>query len=359
MDKIELPLLKGKDREKCIPLAVILGLVLLVIILAVTSLSLNLKKEYKLHYDERSALDYKVFLKQNNFYKEEYLGKDQMYIASLIDYIDTDFNYSFKAEENVDLEYTYYIESTLLINDTSGKKIYEDKEMLVDKQKFTDFNNNSFNVKENLKINYGKYNNLAKSFISEYGISAESKLEVKLYVGIQGKHSEYDKMITEMSVMTLEIPLAYKTLQIALNYDLSNSTDEVLQYKEAVISNPIAFNITLALAVLDVIAIIVVVAYIIKTRDPGLKYRKRLERILKDYGKFITETVITQRAEDLLKTMSLRIEIVKSFEGLMDIRDNLSKQILFHEERPGEEAIFYIITERVGYIYIMRADDFK
>ena len=43
----------------------------------------------------------------------------------------------------------------------------------------------------------------------------------------------------------------------------------------------------------------------------------------------------------------------------MDIRDNLSKPILFHEERPGEEAIFYILADRVGYIYMMRVEDFK
>jgi hypothetical protein len=162
-----------------------------------------------------------------------------------------------------------------------------------------------------------------------------------------------------MSVMTLEIPLANKTLQIELDYDVSNKTDAVLQYKSAVITNPVVFYFTVMLAVLDVIAIIVIVIFLIKMRDPEVKYQKRLERILKDYSRYITETAITQRAKDLMKTRSLRIELVKTFEGLMDIRDNLSQQILFHEERAGEEAIFYIITEKVGFVYIMKVEDFK
>ena len=359
MDKIELPLLRAKDKEKCIPYTMIIGIAVLVVVLAFTCLSLGLEKEYKIHYDEKSNLDYKVYLKENNFYKEDYLGKHQLYVASLIDYIDADFDYTFKAEEKVGLEYTYYIESSLQVNDASGKKIFEETEMLLDKQKFTKAHDNKFNVDENVKINYTKYNNRAKDFVEEYGINAESKLVVKLYVGLQGKHADYDKKITEMSVMTLEIPLAYKTLQISLNFELSNSTDAVLKYKATIIENKAVFYFTIGLAVLDVIAIVAVTIYIIKNRDAATRYQKRLEKILKDYSRYITETAITERAEDLIKTKSLRIEIIKTFEGLMDIRDNLCKPILFHEERPGEEAIFYILADRVGYIYMMRVEDFK
>ena len=61
----------------------------------------------------------------------------------------------------------------------------------------------------------------------------------------------------------------------------------------------------------------------------------------------------------MLKTRSLRIEVVKSFNALMDIRDSLNKPILYHEEKLGEEAVFYIISENIGYIYVMNVEDFK
>ena len=91
MDKVELPLLKGKEREKCIPLAVIVGVAILIFVLSLAFLSLTFEQDYKLHYSETSDLDYKVYLKKNNFYSEKYLEKDQTYIASLIDCINAFF----------------------------------------------------------------------------------------------------------------------------------------------------------------------------------------------------------------------------------------------------------------------------
>mgnify|MGYP003303592573 CR=1 FL=1 len=76
-----------------------------------------LDKEIKAYYSETSNLDYKVYLKKNNFYSENYLGKDQMYIASLIDYINTDFDYTFRSDENIGLEYSYFVEAIIQVTD--------------------------------------------------------------------------------------------------------------------------------------------------------------------------------------------------------------------------------------------------
>ncbi|MBR0472064.1 MAG: hypothetical protein IJI98_05145, partial [Methanosphaera sp.] len=56
-------------------------------LLLVTSLSFQ--KEKYVSYSEKSSLDYKVNLKENNFYETRTLDKDMIYVASLIDSIDT------------------------------------------------------------------------------------------------------------------------------------------------------------------------------------------------------------------------------------------------------------------------------
>ncbi len=56
-----------------------------------------------INYSEHSNLDYKVYLKENDFYEDEYLPKDMIYVASLIDKIKIDFNYRFVIDESVDL----------------------------------------------------------------------------------------------------------------------------------------------------------------------------------------------------------------------------------------------------------------
>ena len=357
MDKMELPLLKGKDREKFIPASVIVGLILMLVIFLLAMLSLTFKGTYKLHYSDNSNLDYKVYLKENTYYPEKYLGKDQNYISSLIDYIDADFSYSFRSNDNLGLEYSYYVTAAVNISNNDGKSIYNKEEKLVERQKFTDLSNKTFRVSENVKIDYDKYNKLAKSFIDTYSLSADANLVVKLYVDLNGKHAEFDKKISDNAVITLSIPLTNKTTEIDMDYDLSNSKDEVLQYRQAIITNKPLFIFAVVLAVLDVAGIAAIIYWIVKNRDGHTVYAKKLGRILKDYERYISETAITERVEDMMKTRSLRIEVVKTFDGLIDIRDNLGKPILYHEERPGEEAVFYIITDRIGYIYVMRASE--
>lgn len=353
-------MLKGSDREKCIPLTVIIGLVCLVVFFLLASLALTFKSNYKLHYSENSNLDYTVNLKDNSFGMKTIRKDDgKEIISSLIDNIDAKFSYNFKSNENIGLEYSYYVKATVEVNNTDGKNFYEDDEMLIEKKKFSDLSNNMFKIDEKVSIDYGKYNELARQFINTYGLSADANLVVGLYVDVVGKHANFDKKLSDSAVIELTIPLTTKTAEIKPNYQLSNSQDQILQYRSTIINNPYLFGFAITLSVLDLIAMAVIIIWIIKNRDHNTLYKKKLEKILKDYERYISETVITERVEDMMKTRSLRIEVVKDFDGLIDIRDSLGKPILFHEERPGQEAVFYILADRVGYIYVMRANDFK
>ena len=63
----------------------------------------TLEEAKVINYAEHSNLDYKVYLKSNNFYEDEYLPKDMLYVANLIDKIKIDFNYQFSIEEQINL----------------------------------------------------------------------------------------------------------------------------------------------------------------------------------------------------------------------------------------------------------------
>lgn len=358
-DNIELPLLKGSDREKAIPLAVIFGIIGMLIIILIGCLSLTVKGEYTLTYSDVGKLDYKVYLKENNNYKTDYLPMNQQYIASLIKYIDADYNYSFRSEENIGIEYSYYIKASVKIDNAEGKNIFTEDEMIVEKTKVTNLTDDSFSITENVKLNYDKYNKLASNFIEQYNISAISSLVVSLHVDVIGKHADFDKTISDKAVVTLTVPLTNRTTDIKMTSKVAQSNNEVLQYRSTMITNPVLFTFAVILAILDIVAIVCVIAYVVVNRDNQTLYNKKLNKILKDYDKYISETVITERVEDMMRTRSLRIEVIKSFDDLIDVRDNLEKPILYHEERPGEEAVFYILAEKVGYIYVMRASEMR
>lgn len=358
-ENIELPQLKSVDKEKCIPIAIVTGIVFLFFVLVILCFSLTFKKTYTLHYNENSNLDYKVYLKPNDHYTEKFLPKDKEYISTLIDNIDATFNYRFKSAADIGMEYSYYMDAVVTVDNSDGKNLFNKSDTLIDRKSFTELSNDEIVLSENVKIKYDQYNNLAKSFIDTYGLSADAKLVVSLYVDVTGKHAEFEKKFEDRKVMSMTIPLTSKTVNIGMDYELSNSNDEVLQYRSTVINNKVLFVFSICLGILDIIAMAIVIVYIIMTRDDATIYKKRLDKILRDYSRYISETAITERVEDMMKTRSLRIEIIKSFADLLDVRDSLGKPILYHEERPGEEAIFYIITDRVGYIYVMRASEVK
>ncbi len=358
MEKIELPILKGDNSRKYIPMTFVVGIAVLVVLLLITSLSLTFKKTYKINYSDQSDLDYKVYLKKNSHYDVKYLTKDKQYISSLIDYVDADFSYNFRSEDDIKIDYEYYILASLNVTNNDGKIIYDKKEYLLSTKK-NSANDNSLSVKENVKVDYTKYNQMAKDFIDTYGLTANANLVVSLIVDVKGTNSKFDKSIRDNGVITLNIPLTTKTVDISMDYELSNNKNAVLQYSEAIIKNKALFTAGIVFIIIDVLSIAAIVIYLIMNRDEKENYRVTLNKILRDNERYISETVITERVEDMLKTRSLRIEVVKSFNALMDIRDSLNKPILYHEEKLGEEAVFYIISEQIGYIYIMSVNDFK
>ena len=57
--------------------------------------SFTFEKEKAVNYSESSNINYKVYLKKNNFYENEYLEGNSIYVASLIDKIYINFDYVF------------------------------------------------------------------------------------------------------------------------------------------------------------------------------------------------------------------------------------------------------------------------
>lgn len=344
------------ETKKTIPVTVVSGILIMLVIILIGCLSLTFQKEYVVNYTDKSNLDYNVYLKPNEYYPTQSLPKNKNYVSTLIDYIDADFDYTFTSSDKFDLEYTYYIQADVLVNNTQGKNIFKQEEVLLEKKNFQDANGNKFNIKENLKIDYEKYNQLATSFVNKYEISADSKVVVSLYIDVAGKHADFDKKLKDKAVISLEIPLTNKQVDITMDYKLSNNKNEVFQYKSTTIKNPVLFGISIVLAIIDAITIIGLVIYIIKSRDNVTIYKQRLKKILRDYNGYICETNNFRRTEI---DNDLRLEYVKTFDDIINIRDSIEKPILFHEERRGERAIFYLIDENVAYIYVMRAVDMK
>ena len=98
----------------------IVGYLLITFLFLLTSLFLLTRKnssyeQININYEEASnPIDYKVYLKDNNFFESKYLGKGATYISSLIDYVAVDYNYKISFNELLTGNYKYKIKATLL-----------------------------------------------------------------------------------------------------------------------------------------------------------------------------------------------------------------------------------------------------
>ncbi len=348
---------KNNRNKKEIILVAVGAVVILMLTMFLCYKSIKSKEEYVMHYSDSSELDYNVYLKKNDFYTTPYLPKDRVYISTLIDYIDASFNYNFDVVEDINLGYKYYISAKVVVDSSSGKRIFESEDMLLDKTRLQRVKDKKFSIKENVKIDYNKYNQLASSFINKYELSAKANVLVSMYVDVAGTYEKFEKELNDSAVVSFEIPLTANTTELKMNYDLKNNVNEKFEYGKTRIIHPFLFALSILIAIIDIIWFIYELVIYVQNKDVKVKYKEKLKKIFRDYGPYISKKAASTNTRDIMYTMSLRIEVVNSFDDLINVRDSIEKPILFYEAIPGEQAIFYIIDTKVSYIYIMNARD--
>ena len=145
-----------KNREKWIFVQSVVVIVLTIAVLISALVSAQLEKKYYIGYREGGSIDYNVFLKENEFFEGSYLGKDQSYVASLIDKIIADFNYEIDMDtDDVNYRYSYSIKSRLEIIDNSSKvAIFNPERELVNVQNKSQSSSSRLRINEIVVINY-------------------------------------------------------------------------------------------------------------------------------------------------------------------------------------------------------------
>ena len=112
-----------KKKNICFYSIVIAVLSLLCIVF--TLLSYHASRTKYITYQEDSDIDYKVYLRENDFFGEKYLEKDQKYIASLIDYIYAEFHYNMNINNpNIHYNYQYRVEADVSVKEKNSSNSF-------------------------------------------------------------------------------------------------------------------------------------------------------------------------------------------------------------------------------------------
>ncbi len=337
---------KRRVNIKLIPF-IVLFVMIYAICLFFASKTVERKKPVALNYSQNGSIDYKVYLNKNDFYTEKYLDMNKSYVASLINYVDVNFDYLFKADSKLNMDFDYKIVGELVIENSKGTGRYLEKEyVLLNGKNRKMVQDNSLNIKENIKIDYGYYNQLANSFKSTYGVDINSYLNVYLEVNPKTFDGSFYK-INETNKVLLSIPLSEKAIEIRLNASNQNVVKQVLS-KEEVVFNTKYLIIEILFLIPSCFILVLVVKKILNILDVYTPYDQYIKKTLSEYDRLIVET------NSELKTKGYNVIEVKNFIELLDAKDNLNLPIIYLNTIPHKEGIFYILNN--NDLYLLKID---
>lgn len=327
---------------------------LLVLFATTFCISISVKKTISLYYKENSNVNYLVYLKPNPYYSEPFLPKGMQYIASSIDYINVNFNYNFKMNDQMKYDYYYYIEANTKVFDKNDQSniIFEKKEKLINNKIYSDQEGLAFSINQDLKINYGEYNNLIRDFKNAYNLTADSSLTLTMYIYVEGEYENLEQPIRANNAMNLVIPLTEQTINIDMDYKEINNSDAIKETTSKGTSSNLFFILSIFILGLVLISLIDLIRYILKGITRKTPYQKKIKNILREYDRMIVE--VTNSSALSCDTNFIEL---KSLEELLDVSDRLEQPILFFEIQKGQRSEFIVRKDSDTYFYIIDAND--
>ena len=301
-------------------------------------------------YKEKSNVDYNVCLKNNSFYDINCLPKNMKYVANLIDKIQVKFDYFFDIDEMIDINFKYNIDGKLFIKDKNGKIFYEKNYTFLEEKEVNNHDNN-IKISEVLDIDYNKYNTVANSFKSSYGIDTESYLIITMKVKKDALNDD-DSSIASDSNMYLTIPLSERAIDIELNFDDIDRKSIMIVKERLVFKNTMCL-ITAGLSIFAGFYVMIKTMRKYRVPNNNKVYDAYIKKILREYDRLIAEskTIISFDNKEIIK--------VNSFNELLDIHDNLTLPILYYNVTSHVKCYFYITHQNIVYLYTVKASDLE
>ncbi len=314
---------------------------------------LETKTYTSIYYSEKSNLDYKVYLKENPYFNEPFLTKGNQYIASLINYIDADFSYDFSASNLIDYQFRYLIKADVTVyekGDTS-KILYKSSDTLLPEKTVQYSGASTYSIRENVKIDYDKYNNIVSSFKRDYSLALESQLKVTLYVFMNGTYKEIKQPLSSSQNMSLTIPLTEQTINISMNYKEVNDANVVEEYSNVETINIVFFVLFGVSLIASLVLTVKLVRFLNKIKTKGTEYDRILGTILKDYEGIVARV---KKVPDFSGRTVIELE---TFDEILDISEKLDKPILFIEMHKHQKSWFIIVNHNEIYKYSLKLVD--
>lgn len=310
----------------------------------------NIKNSKKEIYSYTNAFDYdyKINLIDNKYIDEDSLQMGEIYVTDLIDYINLNLNYQYTASKDSNIEYQYEIIGKLqavYTKDGIEQKIWDKEETLLEKQtKKT--NSNKINIKESLKLDLEKQNQLVKDFEQEMNMSLDATYTILLKIKTNTEISE--KTVENQYASAITIDLAKKTTQIKGDNHKEDAEYITKEIQEEKTNNTFMISVDVILFVISLFMYRYIFKKTVTMNTVRNEYRRELNRILR-----LCQDKIVQ-VKDRIDMKQDNVIDVKDFGEIIKVSEELFKPILYWESKETEEAWFSVVSNQVTYRYILK-----
>lgn len=332
----------------------VLLFIVIVIFLSSFYYGVNLRTDRIYSYNSSGDIDYKVYLKDNDYFNVSFLNKNMQYISGLIDYFDVDFNYKLHFNSKSNYSYSYYVIGDLYVYEGTGKDklLYKKSFNVVNPISVTLESGNDIAINLNRKIDYSVYNSIAKSFSSQYGLVTNSEIVFSLHVNVDSTNSLLSDSLHIEGLSTMSVPLDVKTVGVNIDNKKVNKSAKYVSSSTSEHINLCLLSITFISFILTILIVISIIKFIYSTRRMKSSYQIELEKILREYDR----AIINAKSDYIIKNVDNFID-VSSFMELMDVHDNLDLPILYIEIAKGHK-VWFIVNSREGiYRYVLKNVD--
>ncbi len=301
--------------------------------------------------------NYEVLLKPNSLYESEILPSGGYYASkSINDYI-INFNYRFKGNNKVDIDYNYNVTAnligTVIDNDNQEKQIWNRNFILLENKNNNQSNKDEFLVDEEINVDYEYYNELARTYEKTYGITINSVLKLRLNInyninylklGIDNKEKVED-------YIELDIPITNTVTEVTENYEKNTTKDIFMQNNNI----KIIYIICCILGGLFIITAVIIT--IIKIRKNKEDHKNLYESNIKRIMRYYRDLIVTITNEPNIE--KLNIMNVDLLEDLIDLAEQNNSNIIHYEVDKDKKSKLYVILDNYVYIYTVTADKLR
>ena len=313
----------------------------------------NIDDLYYITYTESSSIDYKVLLKENDLYEEEYLGEDYVYVTSLMDNILADFNYKLNINAGkVSYDIKFKADAVIQIVDSNtNTAVYRNEYKLIDEVKQSS-DKKDLDISIPLTINYDQHNKEVSKFIKALNLkSVKSTLFINVTFDVESQCDDFEGK-NNSNALTLNIPLDTNICKISESQTVPTSNEKTIACQKFVDKNTILIT-TFATIGLDLICLIVLILFIYLTRNTHINYSIKIRKIVNSYKSFI------QKINNTFDKTGYQVLYLNTIRELLEIRDTVQSPILMSENEDRTLTEFVIPTSnKILYVLEIKIENY-